>query len=144
VKFFKRSTPKYKKITSVKQIKTHLREFILDSQIPDGDSISVELGCSPISEELLEREEEESDLRVEKISFLIPLLYGYAALFSEAFVSTMAPPESLMKEPEMAKMVDGMTRETRKVFEESMAHLLVGSVSQMIDLGLLELPKGKK
>ena len=58
---FKRRAPKYKKITSVKQIKTHLREFILDSQIPDGDSISVELGCSPISDELLEREEEESD-----------------------------------------------------------------------------------
>ena len=144
MKFFKRSIPKYKKITSVKQIKTHLREFILDSQIPDGDIISVELGCTPISEELLEREEEESDIRVEKISFLIPLLYGYAALFSEAFVSTMAPPDELLKQPERAKMVDHITHETRKVFEESMAHLLVGSVSQMIDLGLLELPKGKR
>jgi hypothetical protein len=142
--WFKRSKPKYKGITSIKQVKTHVREFILDSQIPDGDLVSVDLGCSPISDEVLEREEQESDNRVERIAFLIPLLYGYAALFSEAFVHTLRPPKSITEDPELSKLFDKMTAETKKIFEESMAHLLVGSVSQMIDLGLLQLPKGKK
>jgi hypothetical protein len=142
--WFKRHRPKYKKIRSINQVKVHIREFILDSQIPDGDLISVDLGCPPISDELLEREEQESDTRVERISFLIPLLYGYAALFSEAFVHTLRPPISITEDPDLSKLVDKMTVETKKIFEESMAHLLVGSVSQMIDLGLLELPKGKK
>lgn len=144
VSLFRRSKPKYKKMTSIKQVKTHVREFILDSQIPDGDLISVDLGCPPISDEVLEREEQESDKRVERIGFLIPLLYGYAALFSEAFVQTLKPPKSITEDPELNKLVDKMTAETKKIFEESMAHLLVGSVSQMIDLGLLQLPKGKK
>lgn len=143
MRFFKSKKPKYKKITSVKQIKAHLREFILDSQVPDGDEISVALGCSPVSEEVLEKEHEESDIRVEKISYLIPLLYGYAALFSEAFVASLIPPRSEMT-PESAKMHDIIAEQTKTVLKEPMAALLVGAVSQMVDLGLLELPKGKK
>lgn len=143
MKFFKRKKPKYAKITSVKQIKAHLREFILDSQIPDGDAISVELGCSPVSEEVLEREHEESDARVEKIGFLVPLLYGYAALFSEAFVS-VSPSAHDHENPEMEKFYDHIAEITKHALKEPMAHLLVGSISQMVDLGLLEIPKGKR
>jgi len=143
MRFFKSKKPKYKRITSVKQIKAHLREFILDSQIPDGDEISVHLGCSPVSEEVLEKEHEESDIRVEKISYLIPLLYGYASLFSEAFVTSLTSPHPEMS-PEMAQLHDIVAAQTKSALKEPMAALLVGAVSQMVDLGLLELPKGKK
>lgn len=140
--FFKKKKPKYKQITTVNQIKAHLREFILDSQIPNGEDISRQLGCSPISDEILEKEEQESDLRVDAISHLIPLLYGYSALFSEAFVTTISHPEEFLKNPDMIKIMKDFNKMNQQMFEDAMAHLLIGSVSQMIDLGLLESPKG--
>lgn len=143
---FKKKKPKYQQINSVKAIKAHLREFILDSQIPDGDDISRALGCSPISDELLEKEEEQSDLRVDQISFLVPLLYGYAALFSEAFIASMPKPKKML--PIADQMHNHPSHQSAAIMsnhlEEVMAHLLIGSVSQMVDLGLVELPKGKK
>lgn len=140
---FKKKKPKYKSITNVKQIKAHLREFILDSQIPDADEISSRLGCTPLSDELLEREEEESDRRVDEISHLIPLLYGYATLFSEAFVSTL-PLTVEELSPELKKFREHVVQSTKHQMEELMAHLLMGSVSQMNDLGLIQLPKRKR
>jgi len=141
--FNKKKKPKYQQITTVNQIKAHLREFILDSQIPNGEEISHDLGCAPISDEILEKEEQESDLRVDAISHLIPLLYGYSALFSEAFLTTYSHPEEYAKNPEMQKMMNEATRLIKQMFEDAMAHLLIGSVSQMVDLGLLESPKRK-
>jgi hypothetical protein len=142
VRLFKRK-PKYKRITSVSQVKAHLREFLMDSQIPNPDEISLILGCSPISDELMEKYEEESEVRVERVSYLIPLLYGYSALFAEAFVSTIEISALEDVPAETKKLLETITSHTQKVLEESMSHLLVGSVSQMVDLGLLNLPKGK-
>ena len=143
MKLFKWRKPKYKQITTVTQIKAHLREFILDSQISNAEQITKELGCPPISDELLEREEEESDRRVERISFLLPLLYGYSTLFSEAFVSTMAPEHGADTELGTKLAMEALTKAVQHAFEDAMSHLLIGSVSQMVDLGLLEVPKGK-
>jgi len=143
--FFKpKAKPKYAQITSINQVKAHLREFILDSQIPDGDAISEDLGCAPLSDELWEKEIDESERRIAQISYLTPLLYGYSALFSEAFVSTIPIPEIIQNNPQSEKLIKEITNNTKKLFEDAMAHLLVGSVSQMVDLGLLEMPKGKK
>lgn len=139
---FKKRKAKYQQITSVNQIKAYLREFILDSQIPNAEELSRQLGCTPISDEVLEREEDESELRVERISHLIPLLYGYAALFSEAFVSSIEVPDEL-NTPENKKLTSSITRAVQTMFEDAMSHLLIGSVSQMVDLGLLESPKRK-
>lgn len=140
---FKKKKAKYEQITNVNQIKAHLREFILDSQIPNSESISRDLGCPPISDELYEREEDESELRVEQISHLIPLLYGYSSLFSEAFVASIDVPEEMISS-ENKKSTLAITRAVQAMFEDAMSHLLIGSVSQMVDLGLLELPKRKR
>jgi hypothetical protein len=138
---FKKKKPKYQQITNVQQIKAHLREFILDSQIENGAEIAEDFGCPIISDELLEKEEEESHRRVDEISFLIPLLYGYSTLFADAFVSNMNIPHS--DDPRMHKLIHELTDSTKQTFEAAMSHLLIGSVSQMVDLGLLKLPKRK-
>jgi hypothetical protein len=140
---FKKKKPKYKQITNIKQIKAHLREFLFDSQVPDADELSLELGCVPLSDELLEKEEEESDRRVEVISHLMPLLYGYASLFSEAFVSTMPVPVVKNPSPETDQFLHDMIISTKHQLEDVMAHLLIGSVSQMNDLGLIQVEKRK-
>lgn len=143
--FRKKKKPKYKSITSVTQIKSHLREFIMDSQIPNADDVSVKLGCPPISDEVYDKELEQSDLRAEKISFLIPLLYGYSALFAEAFVTNMSAENASEKvPPELKKLIDQITEQTKVVLEDAMAHLLIGSVSQLVDLGLINVARKEK
>jgi len=138
---FRKKKPKYQEITNLNQIKAHLREFIFDSQIENAAEIAEDFGCPIISEELIEKEQEESTRRVENISPLLPLLYGYSALFADAFVSNLNLPE--VSDPRMHKLMHELTASTKQTFEEAMSHLLVGSVSQMVDLGLLNLTQRK-
>ena len=135
--FKKKNKPKFTKLTSVKDVKAKVREFILDSQIPNPHEIAEVLGCVPISDDVAEREEEESDKRVEQVAFLIPLLYGYSTLFAESFIKDAHVTASEEFTPEMAKMVAGITRATQHVLEDAMAHFLTGAVSQLVDLELL-------
>lgn len=143
---FKRKKPKYTQLTSVKEIKKKIREFILDSQVPNANEVALALGCVPISDEILEREEEESDLRVERIQFLIPLLYGYASMFSQAFIQEARNNAAEENEvpPEMAKVINRITEETQQVLEDAMSHFLIGAVSQLIDLEMLVINKRRK
>lgn len=143
---FKRKKPKYTQLTSVKEIKKKIREFILDSQVPNANEVALALGCVPISDELLEREEEESDLRVERIQFLIPLLYGYATMFSQAFIQEARnnAEEANETPAELAKVVDRITTETQQILEDAMSHFLIGAVSQLVDLEMVILNKRSK
>jgi len=116
------------------------RGFLLDSQIQNAHEISSILGCSPISDEVASKEEEESDKRVERINYLIPLLYAYAHSLSEG--STEFQKSNLAEE--VADLPPEIWNESRKMLEEFAFSILVGAVSQLIDMSLLEVPKGKK
>lgn len=142
--WFKRK-PKYAQITSVSQVKAHLREFMLDTQIPNALNISEELGCPPISDDVAEREEEESDKRVTRIEPLIPLLHGYSMMMAEVFAKNFS--NAMISEGEGEPpalppvMKVALTKASRKMLEELMVHLLMGAVSQMVELEFLELPE---
>jgi hypothetical protein len=125
---------------SLIEITARLRGFILDSQIQNAHELAVILGCSPISDDVQEREEEESDFRVEQISHLIPLLYAQAHALSEGAI-----------EYQKSNLPDGVKDipneiwvESRKMMEQVSLSALIGSVSQLVDMGLLQLPKRKK
>lgn len=139
--FFRK--PKHKQVTSVSQVKATIREFFLDSQIPNSHDISEDLGCPPISNDVAEREEEESDKRVEKIAHLVPLLHGYSTLFAEAFSSNFSKAMSGDNpEHELPPMMSAaLNKASRKLMEDVLVHLLIGSVSQMVDLEFLEIPR---
>lgn len=127
-------------IASLADITTRLRGFIMDSQIQDGHELSVILGCSAISEELQLHEEQESDKRLEKIAHLVPLLYAYAHTLSEGAVEYQrsTSPEELQALP------DEIWWESRKMMEQVALSALMGAFSQIIDMGLLRIPKGHK
>ena len=131
---------KSKKVWTINDVSAKLREFILDSQIQNAHELSVLLGCGRISEELAEREEEESDKRVEKISHLIPLLFAHAHALAEGSIEYQKAnlPE------ELKNLSDDMWQESRKLMEQIAISALVGSVSQLVDLGLVKLVKEKK
>ena len=69
---------------SIAEVTGRLRGFILDSQIQDAHELCEIMGCSALSEELEEHEEYESELRVDKLAYLIPILYSHSTILSEA------------------------------------------------------------
>lgn len=127
-------------VPSIAEISSRLRGFIMDSQIQNGHELSVILGCSNISEELQIHEEQESDKRLEKIAHLVPLLYAYAHTLSEGAVEYQRSntPEALGELP------DELWWESRKMMEQVALSALMGAFSQIIDMDLLKIPKGRK
>ncbi len=141
--FKKKKKPKYASITSPQQIKAHIREFMFDTGIPDAYEASEVLGCPPISVDVQQKYEDESELRVERISALIPLLYGYAAMFAQATADSAPHAISEVDDKMAAKLLQVLDQTTKKMLEDSMSHLLIGAVSQLVDLEFITL-NGKK
>lgn len=122
-------------------ITNRLRGFILDSQIQNAHELSVILGCSPLSDELQEKEEEESDNRVDRIGSLIPLLYAHAHVLAEGAVEFQ---RANIKSDALKNLPDEMWWESRKMMEQMALSVLLGSVSQLVDMGLITVPKKRK
>jgi hypothetical protein len=131
---------KKKEELSLLEITSRLRGFILDSQIQNGHELCVILGCSSMSDELQEREEEESEKRTKKISFLVPMLYAHAHALAEGAVEYQRSntPEDMKGVP------DEIWWESRNMMTQVSLSALLGSVSQLVDMGLLEIPKEHK
>ena len=125
---------------SLADLSNRIRGFVLDSQIQNANELSELLGCVVISDEVQEREEEESDKRVEKISYLVPLLFAQVHLLSEAAVEYQK--ETLPEE--LGEIPDDIWRESRKMMEQVSLSALMGSLSQLVDMGLLEIPRKYK
>jgi hypothetical protein len=122
-------------------VTNRLRGFILDSQIQNAHELSVILGCSPLSDELQEKEEEESDNRVDKIGSLIPLLYAHAHVLAEGAVEFQ---RANVKNEALKNLPDEMWWESRKLMEQMALSVLLGSVSQLVDMGLLTVTKKRR
>jgi hypothetical protein len=122
------------------EISTRMRGFLLDSQINNAHEISLILGCAAESDELMEKEEEESEKRLERISHLIPLLYAHAQSLSQGAVEYQRSnlPTS------MGKLPDTVWWDSRKLLEQVSVAALLGAISQLVDMGLLEIPKRYK
>jgi len=125
---------------SIAEINARIRGFILDSQMADAHDISVILGCGPISEEIAEKEEEESDKRLDKISHLMPMIYAHSQALAQGSIEYQRSnvPESLQSLP------DELWWDSRKLLEQVSSAAIVGSISQLVDMGLLSIPKDRK
>lgn len=136
----KRFKKKPKAELSFAEINARLRGFILDSQINNAHEIAVILGASVSSPEVMEKEEEESEKRVERISYLIPLIYAVSHALSEGAVEFQ---KSTIKDlgPDIPTIPDEMWNESRKLMEQVAVSSLLGGVSQFVDMGLVEIPK---
>jgi hypothetical protein len=134
---FKKKRKKPSGLT-IAEVTGRVRGFILDSQIQDAHELCQLLGCSPLSEELQDHEEVESDLRVERIDYLIPILYSHSNLLSEA--ATEYQKDNMEDSEKISKEVWAFSR---NLMSQVAFSTLVGSVSQLVDMGLLEIPKKK-
>jgi len=122
---------------SLSEVSSRLRGFILDSQIQNAHEIAFILGCSSVSDEVADKEEEESDKRVARISHLTPLLYAHSQSLAMGSVEYQRAnlPEDFPELPEE------MWWDSRKLMEQVSNAALLGSIAQLVDMGLLEIPK---
>lgn len=137
---FKSAKKKYK---SRADVKNSIREFLLDTQTPNAYSLSLALGCTPISDELADREEEESEKRVERISHLFPFITTYSTIYAEAFVALLF--ENMEEIPEeFLDVVENLAGKVQVALEEGMGNAITGAVSQLVDNNLLSISRSKK
>lgn len=133
MKWFKKNSQEI----SIAEINARLRGFLLDSQINDAYEMSVILGCGHISLEVAEKEEEESEKRIDRISHLMPLIYAHSQALSQGAVEFQRTnlPENFPELP------DEVWWDSRKLMEQVSTAAMLGSISQLVDMGLLEIPK---
>jgi len=114
-------------------VESHIRELLFDSQIPEANDIALLLGSKPISADLLEREEEESDNRVAHVEHLLPLLHSYATLISGGVIQFQK------KDPEVGDIPEAFWKLTSKLLETVSFNVLVGTLSQLHNLEMIEI-----
>lgn len=130
---------KKNRVPPIAEINNRVRGFIMDSQIQNSHEIAYILGLPALSDEIAEKEEQVSDDRVERIEYLIPILYAHAHTLAEA---------SIEYQKSNIENMEGLPKEMwifgRKLLEQVALSALLGSTSQLIDMGLLEIPKRMK
>lgn len=123
---------------NVQEIYSTIRGFILDSQLDEPHDIAVVLGCPKISEDVAEMEEEASEERVDRINYLSPFIVFFAKTLAEGLV------ESQKRETLDTEISAEVWSNTKRLIEHTAVSALLGSIPQLIDLGLIEIPKRKR
>ncbi len=131
----KNKKKKLDNVITLTEVSARLRGFLIDSQVKDAHELAVLLGCSPLSPEVREMEDEESDKRIERITHLIPLLYAQAHALAESSMEH----QKLNNSKEIEGLSEEDQKDYRKALEQIAMSALVGSVSQLVDMGLLKL-----
>jgi hypothetical protein len=134
--FWKKPKGNFNPPGTIPEVTQRIREFLMDSQIPDAHELSLILGCSVISDELLEHEEDQSDIRTEVVAHLVPMLYAFAHLMSEAAVENQKADEI-----DGVKIPGELWDVTKKTMEHVAMWAMLGAVSQLVDMGFLQTPK---
>lgn len=129
---------------SVVEIQARIRGFVLDSQINNAHEIALILGASMMSPEVMEKEEEESEKRVQKISYLIPMIYAHSHALAEGATEIQRTLANQIELESGISLPDEVWHESQKLMEQVSMSALIGSISQMIDMGLLEIPKQRR
>lgn len=132
---------------SLTEITSRIRGFILDSQVSEADHISKLLGCSPTSEEVADKEADESDIRMSRVEHLIPIMYMYAKTMADGVVDHQKThAERELDEEDLLGVHAAAWAATRTAFTHVALNTLMGAVSQMVDMGYLAVettPKKK-
>lgn len=121
------------------EINARIRGFLLDSQIQNAHELAVIVGCAPISDDVADREDEESDKRLSEVAHLIPILYAYSHTMAEA--ATEYQRQNMKSE---FKIPDDIWQFSRKLTEQISMSALLGAVSQLVDMKVLQTPRKYK
>lgn len=115
-------------------VKSPLRDFLLDSQVEPVGQYMTLLGLPPMSEEVIEMERRNSDVRVSRIAALLPLIHDYAHAISAASIALRKDQvDGEMDVPEEAWNAG------HAVLETAAMTTLIGVLSQFVEMGVIEI-----
>jgi hypothetical protein len=116
-------------------------EYVTSEGVEYPDAVYlVTLALRLDDDEVAEMEEDESDKRLARIDYLIPLLYAYSHSLAEGAVEYQRENASA----EVKDLPEELWRESRRMMEQVTMSALMGGISQIVDMGLLEIPRKKK
>lgn len=127
---------KRKKSFDFADINARLRGFILDSQLSEAHDIAEILGAPFISDDVAEREEEESDKRLDRINYLLPLVFAHIRILTEGATEHQKATISASVE-----IPDELWDANRAQVEKISMAATQAIIAQLVDMGLLDLPK---
>lgn len=110
-----------------------IRQTIYDTMLMPPEKIAVSLGLPPISEEVSEMEERASDIRIGKISALLPFIDSHSEIAAKITTSAYMLEGENMDEVSVSEM-EQMT----SLFKLVAISATISCVSTLVDLGLLE------
>jgi hypothetical protein len=136
VRFFKkRRPPAVDQDMLTAEIMYRMRGMFLDSQLQDAFALSVIADASYVSDEVAEREQQDSDKRFSKIEYLMPLIvaqcYQVAKATTELQRTKMG--EEAHEAPE--EYWDYYFSRSHQIAIAS----VTGAICQLVDIGLLSL-----
>jgi len=127
-------------------ISSRIRGFILDSQAPSAHHMSILMGLSPMSDDVAEHEEQDSDARVDKIDHLIPILFAFSTTMAQAAVAHQkAHVEDDLEDEDsiFANLPPEIWDSSQTMFTTISMNTLVGAISQLVDMGFLTISTPK-
>lgn len=135
MKFFRKRRESINMDALNAEVNFRMRGLFLDSQLKDAFALSVLAGTSFVSDEVGEREQQESDKRVERIAHLAPLIFAHTYQLAKSSIE--------LQRTKLGSAGDDLPKEVWDNFQEATQHIaiasVVGSLSQMVDLNLLSV-----
>jgi len=136
VKWFKKKKPlELDEDRLMAEIMYRIRSMFLDSQLDDAFALSVIAGASYVSDEIAEKEQQDSDARVAKIAYLMPLIVAQTYQIAKATTE--------LHKTKMGSEANDAPEEYWEFYFARTHQLtmaaVTGAISQMVDIGLLSL-----
>jgi hypothetical protein len=127
------------KRVKVIDIGNSVRSLLIDSGIPNIDFFDGALGIHAASNDVIEKEIEESETRLSNIAPIMPIVYAYCALIKDA--STAAIVEEMNAPEEQKEAISAVINKFAMGISLGAA---TGILSQLVDHGFVNLNVRKK
>lgn len=112
------------------------RWFIYDTGLSDPNEMASILGINPDSEEGQEKQEEDSDIRMEEISYLVPFMELMADIVANAITGIQVA-EISEKEPENIEEIKRETTTMGTMYKVIAMTSLMSAFSAAMEIGLI-------
>lgn len=133
MRFFKKKHKGFDVDALHAEIMFRIRALFLDSGVEDPWGMSVMAGTAFTSAEMAKKEEIESKLRVQKIIHLFPLFIAYSTSIAKGTTELQKTKNIQMGMP------DEFWVKLEEIHKEVAFSAICGSVSQLVDLSLLQV-----
>lgn len=133
--FKKKKPPELDADMLMAEIMYRMRGMFLDSQLEDAFALSVIAGASYVSDEVAERERQDSDKRFKKVEYLMPLIVAQTYQIAKATTEL----RKTQLGPEAREAPDEYWEYYFSRSHQIAISSVIGAICQLVDIGLISL-----